>query len=134
MYLSIAWVMCASYCPGKQKAHVIYLYHSVAIFLVPLGLFLRSWLARRKLARTGIGRGAPGFQTSVRQISVTPEIAARLRRGEHVSPEEIAAAQAPAAMADASTNLSDAGNEWLPEDLKRSSNNRDIRSRGKKRR
>ena len=37
---------------------------------------------------------APGFQTSVAQIRVTPEIAARLRRGERVSPEEIAAASA----------------------------------------
>lgn len=30
--------------------------------------------------------------TNTRQLKVTPEIAARLRRGEHVSPEEIDAA------------------------------------------
>ena len=35
---------------------------------------------------------APGFQTSVKRIRVTPEIAARIRRGEEVSPEEIEAA------------------------------------------
>ena len=35
---------------------------------------------------------APGFQTSVKKVRVTPEIAARIRRGEEVSPEEIEAA------------------------------------------
>lgn len=35
---------------------------------------------------------AEGFQTGVRRIRVTPEIAARLKLGEDVSPEEIAAA------------------------------------------
>lgn len=35
---------------------------------------------------------APGFQTSVKRIRITPEIAARIRRGEEVSPEEIEAA------------------------------------------
>jgi len=37
---------------------------------------------------------APGFQTSVRKVRVTPEIAARIRRGEEVSPDEIAKAAA----------------------------------------
>lgn len=37
---------------------------------------------------------APGFQTNVRRVRVTPAIAERLRRGEKVSPEEIAAASA----------------------------------------
>jgi len=35
---------------------------------------------------------APGFQTGVRRVRVTPEIAARIRRGEDVSPAEIEAA------------------------------------------
>ena len=35
---------------------------------------------------------APGFQTNVRRIRVTPEIAARIQRGEQVSAEEIEAA------------------------------------------
>ncbi len=35
---------------------------------------------------------APGFQTSVKRIRITPEIAARIRRGEEVSPEVIEAA------------------------------------------
>ena len=76
---------------------------------------------------------APGFQTSVRKIRVTPEIAARLRRGEEVSPEEIAAASAQAeeqerprdivetrldvpSPASASPSESPV-NEWLPENL-----------------
>ncbi|PWN50349.1 hypothetical protein IE53DRAFT_315964, partial [Violaceomyces palustris] len=39
--------------------------------------------------KTGIGRGAPGFQTGVKKLQVTPEIAARLRNGENVSQEEM---------------------------------------------
>jgi hypothetical protein len=61
--------------------------------------FVRSYLQKRRLQKHGIGKGAPGFQTGVRQIRVTPEIAARLRRGEQVSPEEIAAASEAAAAA-----------------------------------
>jgi len=73
---------------------------------------------------------APGFQTNVRQIRVTPEIAARLRRGEQVSPEEIAAASAEAEKQANSTSeepaprarsaspvASNSANEWLPENL-----------------
>jgi len=58
--------------------------------------FTRKWYLARRLRLYGIGKGAPGFQTNVRRIRVTPEIAARLRRGEEVSPEEIAAASAKA--------------------------------------
>ena len=39
---------------------------------------------------------APGFQTNVKRIRITPDIAARIRRGEEVSPEEIAEAAARA--------------------------------------
>lgn len=77
---------------------------------------------------------APGFQTSVRRIRVTPEIAARIRRGEEVSPEEIARASAQAeedvkkgATSEArpvtrldleETQASQAPvNEWLPDSL-----------------
>lgn len=35
---------------------------------------------------------AAGFQTNVKRVRVTPEIAARIRRGEDVSPAEIEAA------------------------------------------
>lgn len=35
---------------------------------------------------------AKGFQTNVQRVRVTPEIAARIRRGEDVSPAEIEAA------------------------------------------
>lgn len=57
---------------------------------------VRKWYLARQLRLYGIGKGAPGFQTNVRRIRVTPEIAARLERGEEVSPEEIAAASAQA--------------------------------------
>ncbi|CAE6485172.1 hypothetical protein AG1IA_08593 [Rhizoctonia solani AG-1 IA] len=50
----------------------------------------------RPPSKTGFGKGAPGFQTSVRKVAITPELAERLRRGEEVTPEEIAAAQAEA--------------------------------------
>ncbi|KAF9525731.1 hypothetical protein CPB83DRAFT_870726 [Crepidotus variabilis] len=56
------------------------------------GFFIRKWYLARRLRLYGIGKGAPGFQTGVKQVRVTPEIAARIRRGEEVSPNEIAAA------------------------------------------
>ncbi|KAJ7288539.1 hypothetical protein C8J57DRAFT_1460047 [Mycena rebaudengoi] len=37
---------------------------------------------------------APGFQTNVRKIRVPPELMARIRRGEDVSPDEISVASA----------------------------------------
>lgn len=43
--------------------------------------------------KTGLGRGAPGFQTNIKRIAVPPEIIARIRAGEEVSAEEITAAQ-----------------------------------------
>ncbi|KAF8513621.1 hypothetical protein JB92DRAFT_2922712 [Gautieria morchelliformis] len=134
---------------------------SVPILLVPLGLFVRARLAARKLARTGIGRGAPGFQTGVRRIAVTPGIAARLRAGEQVSPEEIAAAQAQAATVSASgagaaaeagaalpsgseaqgkkarkaASINDSeANEWLPEELRRAGKGEARSRKGKKKR
>lgn len=52
---------------------------------------------------------APGFQTNVRRIRVTPEIAARIRRGEQVSPEEIEAASRKADEEEATSKLSGNG-------------------------
>ncbi|ESK95600.1 hypothetical protein Moror_12612 [Moniliophthora roreri MCA 2997] len=97
--------------------------------------FARKWYLARRLKVHGIGKGAPGFQTNVRRIRVTPEIAARLRRGEEVSPEEIAAASAlaeeqerqkttgvyekataPATDSTPPTSHSTT-NEWLPESV-----------------
>lgn len=43
--------------------------------------------------KTGLGRGAPGFQTNIKRIAVPPEIMARIRAGEEVSADEITAAQ-----------------------------------------
>lgn len=60
---------------------------------------------------------APGFQTNVRRIRVTPEIAARLRRGENVSADEIARASAQAEEDGSATEIKSAANEWLPESL-----------------
>lgn len=89
---------------------------------------------------------------------MTPDIARRLRAGEEVSPEEIAAAQAQAA-AGSIGGSGDAGeaegapegvggkldtrgredatdkeNEWLPEELRRESKGETRARKGKKRR
>lgn len=79
----------------------------------------------------------------MRRIAVTPAIAARMRAGEQVSPEEIAAAQA-AMTADAAgamprkdqkeTTSDAAENEWLPEGLKKASKGDTKVRKGKKRR
>ncbi|KAJ7579254.1 hypothetical protein C8J56DRAFT_965235 [Mycena floridula] len=101
------------------------------IFLVS-AWFVRRWYLARKLRLYGIGKGAPGFQTNVRKLRVTPEIAARLRRGEQVSPEEIAAAAREAELnppeplpprqplveiVEKPRESSPPVNEWLPENL-----------------
>lgn len=39
--------------------------------------------------KTGIGRGAPGFQTGVKRVAIPPALAARIRAGEEVSAEEV---------------------------------------------
>ncbi|KIJ50418.1 hypothetical protein M422DRAFT_245683 [Sphaerobolus stellatus SS14] len=119
---------------GQRVAADVNAYPSLAwiaipALLIPLGLYIRSRLAARKLAKTGIGKGAPGFQTGVRRLAVTPEIAARLRAGEQVTPAEIEAAVAAAQTkkdADEKKNKQPASleveddNEWLPDELKRS--------------
>lgn len=38
---------------------------------------------------TGLGRGAPGFLTGSRKVALPLHIAARIKMGEEVSPEEI---------------------------------------------
>lgn len=38
---------------------------------------------------TGLGRGAPGFQTNIQKVSISPGLAARIRAGEDVSAEEV---------------------------------------------
>ncbi|KAG6888737.1 hypothetical protein C0995_006389 [Termitomyces sp. Mi166 len=88
---------------------------------------------------------APGFQTSVRRVRITPEIAARIQRGEEVSPEEIARAAAEAEANEGTeqepynplagrgvveeVRLGEERNEWLPESI----TNPKKRSKGKKR-
>ncbi|KAJ3862648.1 hypothetical protein EV359DRAFT_83132 [Lentinula novae-zelandiae] len=92
--------------------------------------FTRKWYLARRLRLHGIGKGAPGFQTNVRRIRVTPEIAARIRRGEEVSPDEIAAASAKAEAGDVTSAISSSPkteaqtsssvepvNEWLPQSI-----------------
>ncbi|EGU12004.1 hypothetical protein RTG_01886 [Rhodotorula toruloides ATCC 204091] len=41
--------------------------------------------------KTGIGRGAPGFQTGVRKVAIPKDLMERIKRGEEVSAEEITA-------------------------------------------
>jgi hypothetical protein len=82
--------------------------------------------------------------TGVKRVAVTPEIAARLRRGEHVSPEEIAACQQGAGEESADkppeTDVSQVSggddeteNEWLPDDLKAKNKRKAGAKRGRRR-
>ncbi|KAG5635564.1 hypothetical protein H0H81_010768, partial [Sphagnurus paluster] len=102
------------------------LWLTIPTVLIVSTYFVRKWYLARRLRLHGIGKGgalrgilywlntrclrpsslrslqlenttaAPGFQTSVRRVRITPEIAARIKRGEEVSPEEIARASAAA--------------------------------------
>ncbi|KAF7346144.1 hypothetical protein MSAN_01841200 [Mycena sanguinolenta] len=108
--------------------------------LLVSGYFVRKWYLARRLRVHGIGKGAPGFQTSVRKIRVPPELMARIRAGEDVSPDEIAAASARMEAEERGESVpeptkskktesktkskavvndvpSDPANEWLPEGI-----------------
>jgi hypothetical protein len=89
--------------------------------LPPLYWYISRTLAARKLEKTG------------KRVAVPPEIVARLRRGEDVSPEEIEAAQKAAAArsqqattehapqptpSNAVVTPADESNEWLPDNIK----------------
>jgi len=116
------------------------LWITIPSVLLISGYFVRKWYLARRLRVHGIGKGAPGFQTNVRKIRVPPELMARIRRGEDVSPDEIAAASArmeaeerdgPAPSTDpipqsrkteskpkpVAETPSDSANEWLPEGI-----------------
>ncbi|KAJ6557332.1 hypothetical protein DFH09DRAFT_1163810 [Mycena vulgaris] len=80
--------------PAAVDDHPSLLWITIPSVLLVSGYFVRKWYLARKLRVHGIGKGAPGFQTNVRKIRVSPEIMARIRRGEDVSPDEIAAASA----------------------------------------
>lgn len=100
------------------------------VLLAPLAFLVHRHLSARRratlLKEKGIGRGAAGFQTNVRRIQVPPEIAARIRRGEQVSAEEITAAQermqqqqegkeaATGTATDVKTKASKVDDDWLP--------------------
>ncbi|KAJ7211495.1 hypothetical protein B0H12DRAFT_1242603 [Mycena haematopus] len=74
--------------------HPSLLWITIPSVLLVSGYFVRKWYLARRLRVHGIGKGAPGFQTGVRKIRVPPELMARIRAGEDVSPDEIAAASA----------------------------------------
>ncbi|KAF7297820.1 hypothetical protein MKEN_01405700 [Mycena kentingensis (nom. inval.)] len=115
-------------------------YPSLLWVAIPSVLLVSGWLARRwylarKLRVHGIGKGAPGFQTSVKKVRVPPEIMERIRRGEDVSAEEVTAAMArmeaeergeatpspskrrKAAKPTPAEPPADPANEWLPESV-----------------
>ncbi|KAG7088739.1 hypothetical protein E1B28_012707 [Marasmius oreades] len=120
----------------SRSAQTLDEYPSLLWITIPPILLLSAWFARKwyktyQLKVHGIGKGAPGFQTNVRRVRITPEIAARIRRGEEVSPDEIAAASALAGQQEIqsdgprqesikptiqeSVSISTPANEWLPE-------------------
>ncbi|KAF7422340.1 hypothetical protein PC9H_010496 [Pleurotus ostreatus] len=113
-------------------------YPSLLWIAIPTAVLLSGYFARKfylayRLKKYGIGRGAPGFQTNVRKVRITPEIAARIRRGEDVSPEEITAAIAKAEREESQQTSSSPPppihrapliekteptiNEWLPDSI-----------------
>ena len=117
---------------------------------------MRKWYLARRLRIHGIGKGgaylctlvnrrfnancpalAPGFQTNVRRIRVTPEIAARIQRGEEVSAEEIEAASNKANEEKATSNspskeTSSAGVNTLPMRIIEERDDRNISNHKKK--
>ncbi|KAJ7069944.1 hypothetical protein C8F01DRAFT_1114686 [Mycena amicta] len=68
------------------------LWIAIPSVLLLSGYYARKWYLARRLKVHGIGKGAPGFQTSVKRVRVPPEIMERIRRGEDVSAEEVTAA------------------------------------------
>ena len=118
---------------------------------------MRKWYFARRLRIHGIGKGgaylwtlvnrrfnancpalAPGFQTNVRRIRVTPEIAARIQRGEEVSAEEIEAASNKANEGNSTSNSpsketsSNAGVNTLPMRIIEERDDRNISNHKKK--
>ncbi|KAM0789646.1 hypothetical protein ACM66B_000448 [Microbotryomycetes sp. NB124-2] len=68
---------------------------SIPIYLVASRLyksFSGSTTTKAYDPSTGIGRGAPGFQTNTRRVKLPAELVARIKRGEEVSAEEVTAA------------------------------------------
>ncbi|GAA6043765.1 hypothetical protein JCM8097_006663 [Rhodosporidiobolus ruineniae] len=67
---------------------------SLPVLYISYRLFSGSSSSKSKAydPSTGIGRGAPGFQTGVKRVAIPPALAARIRAGEEVSAEEVTAA------------------------------------------
>ncbi|TEB30550.1 hypothetical protein FA13DRAFT_1630471 [Coprinellus micaceus] len=77
--------------PQGVEEYPSLLWIAVPSVVLVSAFFINKWWKAYQLKNYGIGRGAPGFQTGVRRVRVTPDVALRIRRGEQVSPEEIAA-------------------------------------------
>ena len=72
--------------------------------------------------RTGIGRGAPGFQTNVTKVAIPPDIAARIRAGEDVSAEEITQALEDVKAGRYKPKAEREREEWLPQGVSSGAN------------
>lgn len=90
-------------------------------------------------AVTGIGRGAPGFLTSVKKVQVPAHLMARIRAGEDVSAEEVTAAieeeqrkaQAEESTASARKVREGVDEDWLPKEQQSSGSSSKGRRRKK---
>ncbi|KAJ7707133.1 hypothetical protein B0H16DRAFT_1824437 [Mycena metata] len=80
--------------PAAVDDHPSLLWITIPSVLLVSGYFVRKWYLARRLRLHGIGKGAPGFQTNVRKVRIPPDLMRRIRAGEDVSPDEIAAASA----------------------------------------
>lgn len=64
--------------------------NSIPLVVLPAAVVaVRQQQAAQLLKDKGIGRGAPGFQTGVKKLAVSKEVAEKLRRGETVTDEEL---------------------------------------------
>ncbi|KAM0752188.1 hypothetical protein T439DRAFT_324259 [Meredithblackwellia eburnea MCA 4105] len=61
---------------------------SIPVLYLPYSLY-KNYQKKQQLKEQGIGRGVPGFLTSVKRVQIPPELAARIRAGEDVSAEEV---------------------------------------------
>ncbi|GAA5986547.1 hypothetical protein JCM11641_003670 [Rhodosporidiobolus odoratus] len=75
--------------PGPSSGSILLLSLPLLYLSYRLYTSFTSPVSKPYDPKTGLGRGAPGFQTGVRRVQIPPALAARIRAGEEVSAEEV---------------------------------------------
>ncbi|KAK4054298.1 DNA-dependent ATPase fun30 [Microbotryomycetes sp. JL221] len=108
----------------KKDASLIppLIFFSVPVFLLCTRIykFLYPPSSRPYDPKTGIGRGAPGFQTATKRVRLPADLVARIKRGEEVSAEEVTAALERQKLADeqaATSSETEAQTKNLPDNV-----------------